>query len=304
MKILMLGGTRFFGKQVLQHLIGHEIVVVSRKAPDITGRNFVHIQMERDNPEAMKKMCLHAPYDIVFDNIAYLPQQIEMIYESLYDKPPLIYIMTSTVAVYFDMYNQKILKEKDTPLGFQDESFFDAGFIKYAYGKYKCELFLKKQSRFPFIILRLPFVSGPEDFSFRLAYFIHRIRQGKIVVPENTVNIQQIFSDDIPKVLLEILKKIESYSNQVVNITPNAILVSDFIQILAESMNCDCNITTKSLDEWKKLEPEFPYFYNQIMSNKKYYNYFEYPLTQMKSFLPITLSWYLNNELLWKNKLV
>ena len=301
MKILMFGGTRFFGKQVLKYLIDHEIVVVSRKIPDITNTNITHIQLERDHPDILKKICFHAPYDMVFDNIAYQPQQIEMIYESLYDNPPRTYMLTSTVAVYFDQYNQSILNENDQiPSGFQDELFFDAGFINYAYGKYKCELFLKNQSRFPYIILRLPFVAGPGDFSFRLAYFIHRIRKGEIVIPENAVNIQQLFSNDIPKVVFELSKKIELFSNQIINITPDAILVSDFIKLLAETMNCNCNIITTSLDEWKNREPDFPYFYNQIMSNEKYHTYFEYTLTKMEKFLPITLSWYLSNEQLWK----
>ncbi|KPA14130.1 nAD dependent epimerase/dehydratase family protein, partial [Candidatus Magnetomorum sp. HK-1] len=166
------------------------------------------------------------------------PNQIEMLYKAIYDKPPKIYILTSTVAVYFDQYKKYILQE-DTKIsnGYIDKDCFSTNYKKYSYGKFHCEAFVKNQSQIPYVILRLPFVTGPEDFSFRLAYFINRIRKGKITLPDDAQNIQQVFSGDLPKVVMEILNNFGKFQNQTINITPNAISVLDYIKILAEAMN-------------------------------------------------------------------
>ena len=74
MKILVLGGTRFFGIPMVEALLkaGHEITIATRGlTSDAYGDRVERIIIDRTNEENLKAAFNEKHYDVVIDKIAY-----------------------------------------------------------------------------------------------------------------------------------------------------------------------------------------------------------------------------------------
>ena len=73
MKILVIGGTRFFGIHMVNELLaqGHDITIATRgKAADTYGNRVQRIILDRTNETSMKHALSGKRYDVVIDKIA------------------------------------------------------------------------------------------------------------------------------------------------------------------------------------------------------------------------------------------
>ena len=85
-KILVLGGTRFFGIHMVEELLkaGHEITRATRGlAPDPFGDRVKRIVIERTSEESMKAAFQGLHYDVVIDKIAYCSNDIKYAMEHI-----------------------------------------------------------------------------------------------------------------------------------------------------------------------------------------------------------------------------
>ena len=109
MKILVLGGTRFFGIHMVEELLknGHDVTIATRgNAKDPFGDRVKRIIVERTNPESMKQALGGIHFDTVIDKLAYASNDLKYAMESLdCDR----YIQMSSTAVY----NPKKLNTKE-----------------------------------------------------------------------------------------------------------------------------------------------------------------------------------------------
>lgn len=100
MKILVLGGTRFFGIPMVEELIqqGHEVTIATRQTTkDNLGDAVQRIQIERTDPIQMEQALKGKHFDVVYDKIAYCSNDIKNIMDVIdCDK----YIYMSSTAVY------------------------------------------------------------------------------------------------------------------------------------------------------------------------------------------------------------
>lgn len=100
MKVLVLGGTRFFGKYTVENLLskGHDVTIATRgKAHDGYGDHVKRIIVERTNEESIKSALGGRHYDVVIDKIAYCSNDIRYVMENVgFDK----YIYMSSTSVY------------------------------------------------------------------------------------------------------------------------------------------------------------------------------------------------------------
>ena len=82
MKILVLGGTRFFGIPMVEELIqqGHEVTIATRQTTkDNLGDAVQRIQIERTDPIQMEQALKGKHFDVVYDKIAYCSNDIKNI---------------------------------------------------------------------------------------------------------------------------------------------------------------------------------------------------------------------------------
>ena len=100
MKILVLGGTRYFGISMVEELIqqGHDVTIATRqRTNDSFGAAVRRIQVERTDPISMKKALQGKQYDVVYDKIAYCSNDIKNVMEVIdCDK----YIYMSSASIY------------------------------------------------------------------------------------------------------------------------------------------------------------------------------------------------------------
>ncbi len=101
MKILMIGGTRFFGKRFVQLMLdqGHSITLLTRgQNNDNFGKEVERLIADRTIKEQLKNV-IKSNYDIVVDNMLMNAQEA---YDSISILQDRIghYVMTSTLSVY------------------------------------------------------------------------------------------------------------------------------------------------------------------------------------------------------------
>lgn len=74
MNILVLGGTRFFGRHLVQALLsdGHNVTIATRgHTKDSFGGQIKRLIVERTSAESLRLSLRHVHYDVIYDNLVF-----------------------------------------------------------------------------------------------------------------------------------------------------------------------------------------------------------------------------------------
>lgn len=188
--ILVIGGTRYFGRLLVKRLLdaGHRVSIATRgNAADDFGDRVLRIRVDRGDPAAMAAAFVDARYDVVYDQMCYSPLDAA-ISTNVFAGKVQRYVMASTIEVYRHLYGQleRPFDEGDIDLAAQpidlDHPWRDAAMAEenYAIGKRQAEAFFHQDGRLPVVSVRIGHVlSGPEDFTGRLADYVTRVGAGR-----------------------------------------------------------------------------------------------------------------------------
>ncbi len=218
MKILVIGGTRFFGKELVSKLLkqGHDVTVLSRGNQALPHADKIsHIRADRDDfKDQLSDLGTH--WDVVYDQICYCGNDAAATLKAIKGKADKL-IIASTEAVY---QNGSNMRETDfDPYSFSYEPGPRSHF-SYADGKRHAEAFLYQNSDIPVTAARIPFVLGPDDYTNRLRQIVTAVaRQTPIYVPSLKSGISMINAGDLANTLCA-LKEIDL--NGPINIAPKA----------------------------------------------------------------------------------
>lgn len=201
MRILVLGGTRYFGIPMIKELLvrEHNVTIATRgNAEDDFGDKIERIIVERTDAESMKKAFAGQYYDAVIDKIAYCSNDIRYVMDALnFEK----YIYMSSTSVYEPKHSNT--KETDFD-GIHRKMEWCTRF-DYPYEEIKrqaeCALWQKYSDK-KWIAVRYPFVIGMDDYTNRLRFYVeHTMKE----IPMNTDNMDcqmgYIRSDEAGKFL-------------------------------------------------------------------------------------------------------
>lgn len=185
MKILVIGGTRFFGIHMVNELLtkGHDITIATRgKALDKYGDSVKRIIIERTNEESMKNALSGKHYDVVIDKIAYCSNDVKYVMEAVdCDK----YIHMSSTSVY----RPKHINTIESDFNGASKELVWCGRKDFPYDEIKrqaeCALWQEYSDR-NWIAVRFPFVLGKDDYTKRLLFYVERIMKA---IPMNIDNI-------------------------------------------------------------------------------------------------------------------
>lgn len=211
MKILMIGGTSFFGKEIVELALeaGHEVTIFSRgnARPDFWDR-VAHISGDRNDLTDFATKLAGKQFDVVIDNIAFNGEHVSNTLTALEGNIGR-YILTSTTAVYisacpFDQPLTEAHANYELPTNPQLAAFpkpTPAGMIGYATGKLAAEKVLIEQDQVDYTIFRPHIVVGPEDNSGRLQFFCQRLMDGRALILTNggVQSLQFIYSRDLAR---------------------------------------------------------------------------------------------------------
>ena len=174
-KILVLGGTRFFGHKLVELLLEqkHEVTIVTRGLSENPfGEAVEHIKVDRKDTAAFAQALENRTFDVVYDNICYSPNEAKQLCEIFNGNIGKL-VFTSTLATYeadgqphaeadFDPYSYSII------MG-------DTHEFTYGEGKRLAEAVFYKYAQFPVVAVRFPIVMGEDDYTRRLHFHIERI---------------------------------------------------------------------------------------------------------------------------------
>lgn len=207
MKILVLGGTRFFGIHMVNDLIekGHEVTIATRGiTPDYFGDSVSRIRFERTDEDSIKAAISGTHYDVIIDKIAYCSNDIRKILDSAdCDK----YIYMSSTAVYDPKHLDTVEEDFDglgTELIWCDRQ-------DYPYDVIKRHAEYALWQKYPgknWIAVRYPFVTGKDDYTKRLYFYVeHVLKQLPMKVDNPDSKMAFIRSDEAGKFMSFLVDK-------------------------------------------------------------------------------------------------
>ncbi len=201
-KILVLGGSVFIGKAIVEKLIecGHEVYVLNRgnhQAP----KGSIQLIADRNKLEEFTHVLDNLVFDVVFDGSAYLPNQTKIAIETLKNRVG-HYIHISSAAVYSS--------EQSLPLNENSNRGLSKEWGDYSVQKYLCEEELFKayeENNFPMTIIRPFYIYGPGNNLDRETYIWKRLLSNiPIAIPNKGLSaIQFGYIDDLTDALVKIM---------------------------------------------------------------------------------------------------
>lgn len=198
MRVLVIGGTAFIGREIVERLVqrGHEVTVLHRRDHHDLGAAVGNLQADRGDIGALQAALRGKRFDAVCD-LAYdwqkgtSAEEVAAAAQACADGLQR-YVFMSSVAAYGPGLDHR---ESDPllPAGAGDP---------YSQNKAAAEraLFaLHEQSQFPVVTFRPPFVHGPRQPFYREQFFWDRLRDGRpIVLPDGgEAPMQWVYAPDL-----------------------------------------------------------------------------------------------------------
>jgi nucleoside-diphosphate-sugar epimerase len=200
MRALVIGGMQFMGRRIVELLMdrGDEVAVMHRRASHDLGPEVRNLQADRRDLPAVAALLRREQFDVIVDT-AYdwqhgtTASQVEAAARNAGDRLHR-YIFMSSAAAY------------EPGLGLREDSPLVADDHPNAYAQHKASteraLFaMHRESGFPAVTFRPPFVHGPRQPFYREQFFWDRLLDGRpIVLPDGgDTPMQWVFVEDIAR---------------------------------------------------------------------------------------------------------
>jgi 2'-hydroxyisoflavone reductase len=235
MRVLVLGGTTFFGRDLVRELVaaGDDVSIFTRGThypsdlPDV--RRFTG---DRNRAEDLKKAA--GPWDCVIDNVAFDGAGVRTALAALKDVGR--YVLTSTVSVYRFVRERHAVPWKEASVVFDyqpaDETPSDIHWA-YARGKLEAERAVR-ESKLPWTVLRPTVVYGPNDPKNRGFWYLERMRRGGPILLSNggAGSFRLAYSLDVAKAISAAARSVKA-AGKVYNLAQEEIVTLE--QFLKES---------------------------------------------------------------------
>src|SRR3984885_6225119 len=243
MKVLVIGGTLFIGRQLVKELrnAGHDVAVLHRQPKHGMTLRIENLVADRNDPEAVRQVLAGRRFEVVYDNVydwerGTTAAQVEATVRASGDRLSR-YIFMSSVAAYGDGLNH----HDGDPLAPDDHS------EPYVRNKAMSErlLFrLHQKTGFPVVTLRPPFIYGPENPFYREAFFWDRLRENRpLILPGDGHRLMQfVYIKDLVRACVRALDApdAEGEAFNVANERP--VTQAEFLQAMAAAAGKKANI--------------------------------------------------------------
>ena len=180
LKILILGGTVFLGRHIVEAALerGHEVTIFNRGRhnPDLFPQ-VEHLQGDRDGDLVALR---GRSWDAVIDTSGYVPRVVRASAELL---EPAVkeYVFISTISVYAD--TSRPGTNEETPVGrLDDETVEEVTGETYGPLKALCEQVVEEVYPGRALIIRPGLIVGPDDPTDRFTYWPRRVAAGGTVL--------------------------------------------------------------------------------------------------------------------------
>ena len=244
MKILVMGGTRFVGKSLVEKFLTKKVDVDiftrgNNKIP--SGTNF--IKGDRNEIKDIKQICKNN-YDYIFDISGRELKQTKLLINNLNNSFKR-YLYVSSAGVY--KANEEI------PLSETDTLDRDSRHK----GKFETEDWLIKEG-VPFTSFRPTYIYGPNNYNKIENWFFERIiNKQKIPIPGDGLLLTQLgHVSDLTDAMIKSIET-EKTKNQIYNCSgEKGVTIKGLIQTCAEVCNVEISKADLYPFDFKKLDPK------------------------------------------------
>lgn len=185
MRILVIGGTRFIGRHLVEQALGrgHRLTVFhrGRTGPDLfRGNDRVRV-LTGDRNDDLSALA-EEEWDATVDTCAYVPGQVQELADVLGERAGQ-YLLVSSVSAY--RTPERAGYTEDAPLtDLDDPTVEDVTPETYGGLKVLCERAAVDRFGPSTVIVRPTYVVGPDDYTWRFPWWVARMaRGGEVLVP-------------------------------------------------------------------------------------------------------------------------
>lgn len=255
MKILVIGGTRFFGIHMVKQLLddGHEVTIATRGiAQDDFGNSVKRILLERTDVESMRSALKGTHFDVAIDKIAYCSNDIKSAMETVNcDK----YIYMSSTAIYQPKHIDT--KEEDFDGMAGELAWCSRKDFSYEEIKRQAERALwQKYNDKSWVAVRYPFVIGRDDYTERLLFYVQHVMKS---IPMNIDNLDYqmgfIRSDEAGKFLAFLVDK--DFTGAINGSSQGTVSLKDIISYVETKTGVKAIVDSAGEDAPYNGEPEY-----------------------------------------------
>jgi len=254
MRILVLGGSKFFGKRLAHQLVeqGHDLTLLNRGHLDEgLGNRVQRLKCDRTDPTALAAAVKGKSWDVIYDQVCFRPQEAAAAVEIFSGKVGR-YIFTSSQAVYglganwiesdFDPLTYNL------PVNLEEVA-------DYGESKRRCEAVLTQSRKFPVVCVRPSIVIGFDDPTNRLQNYLTKIQKGEPVYFMNSqVELSLVSADDAAQTLAYLLGPRTSEFVGPLNLcSPDPIRLDQLMALMARTLGKQVYLTESEDD--KQVSP-------------------------------------------------
>ena len=215
MKILILGGTRFLGRHLVNSARSRGHIVTLFNRGQTNPNLFLQVDKIRgDREKDLNQLMGDAlsgskgqNWDAVIDTCGYFPRIVKMSAEALKDKVE-NYVFISSISVYSDF--KKIgINESDALATIPEEATDKDNPETYGARKALCEKAVQDVFGIRSLIIRPGLIVGPHDPTDRFTYWPVRVaRGGDVLAPDSPSVLTQIIdARDLAKFIIELIEQ-------------------------------------------------------------------------------------------------
>jgi 2'-hydroxyisoflavone reductase len=248
MKILIIGGTRFLGRHLVDACLarGHEVTLFNRgkSNPELFGA-IKNIRGDREKD--LEQVA--GQYDTVIDTCGYFPRIVRISAEALKDKVRK-YVFISSISVYAD-FSKIGMNENDAVGKIEDETIEEITGGSYGPLKALCEKTVQDVFGDNALIIRPGLIVGPHDPTDRFTYWPVRIaRGGDVLAPDRPDARTQVI--DVRDLSAFIIHLLEQNRNGVFNATGTPMKLETLFEACKQVSGSDANFKWAPVDFLEK----------------------------------------------------
>ena len=239
MRILVIGGTEFMGREIVRRLVGrgHDVSVLHRRDRHDLGPAVRNLRADRADLAAVERVLGEHAFEAVFD-MAYDWQkgtpagQVEAAARACGPRLQRYVFMSSTAA-----YGGGLDRREDDPLAPDD---VPNPYVQHKAMAERALFRLHAEAGLPVVTFRPPFVYGPRQPFYREQFFWDRLRDGRtIFLPDGgTTLMQWVYVDDVAEASVRALEVPEAVG-QAFNVAHDPLTQRAFVEALARVAGVD-----------------------------------------------------------------
>ncbi|HEV3331456.1 MAG TPA: SDR family oxidoreductase [Bryobacteraceae bacterium] len=209
MKVLVIGGTLFIGRLLVEELVkaGHDVAILHRKPKHDFGRRVENLVGDRNDATSLNEALAGRRFEAVYDNVydwerGTSAAQVEATVRACGGTRLTRYIFMSSVAAYGDGLNHK---ESD-PLA---PDYHSNPYIRHKASTERRLFRMHAQTGLPVVTFRPPFIYGSGNPFYREQFFWDRLRAGRpIIIPGDGHRLMQfVYVHDLVHAMVRALEE-------------------------------------------------------------------------------------------------